>query len=325
MNVERIVTPGMRRRNSVDDLEVAFAVRRTAHRAQHLRVGVLQRHVHVRADLRQASPSRRSARCRPSPDRGTAAGSTRGRRSRAAARATRARPPRRMPRSRPYIDVSCAIRISSFVPPAASARASLTSDSTLRRTERAAQLRDDAERARVIAAFGDLEIRRRRGRRDRAAAENRARARLRTRSRTGRVPARASSSTSTMPAYAPVPTMPSISGISARSCSPKRCERQPATISCWPGRLRGRVLEDRRRSIRPWPESMNAQVLTTTASASAASGTRSQPAWPELADHHFGVDEVLRAAEADERDAPAVRAPSAIVHELQGQFVVEMP
>jgi hypothetical protein len=48
---------------------------------------------------------------------------------------------------------------------------------------------------------------------------------------------------------------------------------------------------------------MNAQVLITTASASPASGTSSQPGRAELADHHLGIDQVLGAPERDERDA----------------------
>ena len=142
-----------------------------------------------------------------------------------------ARPPRRAPRSRPNIDVSCAIKINSRVPAATSARASLRIDSLLRERKRprncgmmqnvhgwsqpSATLRYAVARGVVIS----------RGRKSCSGSASKPR-------RTGPRPARASSSTSTIDAYAPVPTTPSISGTSERSSSPKRCERQPATISC---------------------------------------------------------------------------------------------
>ena len=101
-------------------------------------------------------------------------------------------------------------------------------------------------------------------------------------SRTGFFPACASSSSSAIDAYAPVPITPSISGISARNSSPKRCERQPATMSCWPSRFFSAC--SRIVSVdSAFAGSMNAQVLMTTASASAASGTSDQPAAPSFA------------------------------------------
>ena len=50
------------------------------------------------------------------------------------------------------------MRVISFTPCFASRSASATTDSKRRRAELAAQLRDDAERAGMIAAFGDLDI-----------------------------------------------------------------------------------------------------------------------------------------------------------------------
>ena len=71
-----------------------------------------------------------------------------------------------MPRSRPHIEVSCAIRISSFAPPVTSARASEQNRFHAAAAELPAQRRNDAERARMIAAFGDLQVGGRARRRD---------------------------------------------------------------------------------------------------------------------------------------------------------------
>ena len=149
------------------------------------------------------------------------------------------------------------------------------------RAERAAQLRDDAERARMIAAFGDLQIRRRRRRRDQARQEIvlgfgfevephrplpglRVLEQLDDARHTRRCRRRRRS-----PGSAPA--------VRRRSAARGSPRRSTADRGACAARARGSTSVDS-----AFAGSMKAHVLTTIASASLASGTSSQPAAPSL-------------------------------------------
>ena len=96
---------------------------------------------------------------------------------------------------------------------------------------------------------------------------------------TGLSPRCTRSSTSAISSQEPTPTTASASGISSRTCSPKSWERQPATTRC----LSAPVFLNSAASSTVFiasclASSMNAQVLTTMASASSISVVISCPA-----------------------------------------------
>ncbi len=199
------------------------------------------------------------------------------------------------------------------------------------RAELAPQLRDDAERARMIAALGDLDVRRPARRRQHArrvlvveivgkigdgAVPLLAGEASFLRACRGFRPARqdherrvAVRGRRPMPAAArmlsssPVPTTASTSGMFFWISLRKRSTRQPATTSflARPAALcraiSRMVLTDSCCAV-----SMNEQVLTTMTSASSARGVISAPARATQAHHHLAVHQVLGTAQADEAD-----------------------
>ncbi len=193
-------------------------------------------------------------------------------------------------------------KISSLVP-ACGERARFFEDRLFASAaERAAQLRNDAERARMIAALGDLQIRGRSRRRNQPRKkivlglgfeiethgplagshvveqfDDAAHTRRYRRRRRSRGSALAAGRRSAAPG---IPQPPAAGRVACAAA----CSRMVSVDSALAG-------------------SMNAHVLITTVSASRASADKLHTGRAELRDHHLGVDEILGAAKADETDA----------------------
>ena len=211
MNDERNAASGSFRADLADRGEESLAAPPPLHAPQQARRRVLQRQVEVRHDGRQLEHRRHRAGRAPRTDRGRAAGCASVRRPRAgrggAAAATIAPG---SPVSRPYHARSCATSTISR-DALLDERARFGLDRLWRtRPLRAAERRDRAERARAVAAFGDLHVRPRRRRRGpRQLQADRAH--------------RSACASSTTSASAPSPANPttaSASGSAAASSSP---------------------------------------------------------------------------------------------------------
>ncbi len=156
MRVVRNVTPGTLSRIRDSSAIVNPSIARAPHALEHVRRRMLQRQIDVSAHL----PALRH--CvehivgdrggveveQPDPVRPSIASSRRNRPASAP----------RSPRSMPKKVVSCEMSSSSRTPRPASDRASRTMESAGPAPILAAQRRNDAERAGVVAAFGDLHV-----------------------------------------------------------------------------------------------------------------------------------------------------------------------
>ena len=248
------------------------------------------------------APSARGPSRRASSGRRRESGST-GKEVSASSASTRRASPSR-PRRGPRRSASCPAR-SARAPrrPAASRlRASATSDVDRAAALQPAHLRDRAERARVVAALPDLQVRvapvarqdpRRElvvePRRQRLVREARQRGQARP-PRPGRSRARRARRRRPPPGSRSARSRPYFwtmhPATTTRSISPRFLRSTCSRIASTDSSLA--------RSMKP-------HVLTRTTRASA-SGTMSWPALLQVAEHDLGVDEVLRTAEGHDAD-----------------------
>ncbi len=315
----------------VDDLEIPLAVRRPQHRAQHRRADVLQRHVHVRADLRQRSHGIDELRVdgrgieieQPDPaDPVDVVQPVQQMREPAAPEAAVASPHRGVLRDEDQLAHA-----------GRRERARLGEDRLLAaRAEAAAQLRDDAERARMIAAFGDLQVRG--GRRRRDEPRQKVVLGLRFEIEPYRPLARAR-------------VVEQLDDRGVRAGADDAVDLGNQRLQLFAEALRETAGDDelltRALALGMREDRLGRLRLRRIDERTGVDddrvrliGLRDQrPAGcAELGDHHFGVDQVLRAAKRDKgdralarrgrRSAPRAGAPrSPIVHELERQLELQ--
>ena len=126
--------------------------------------------------------------------------------------------------------------------------------------------------------------------------------RLRTASRTGTRPARASSRTSTIAAVGTGPDDAVDLGDQRAQLLAVALREAAGDDQLLAGALGRGVLEDRRRRFRLGRIDERARIDDDRVCLGRV-GHEVPPGRAELGDHDLGVDEILRAAEADERDA----------------------
>ena len=283
----------------LDDLEIARAVGRPQHPAQHRHADVLQRHVHVRAHLGQRRhrvdqlgiDGRRIQVQQPDPcDAVDRIELRQQMREPAAPEAAIAPPHRRVLRDEDQLFGA-----------AGRERARLGEDRLLGpRAKFSAQLRDDAERARVIAAFGDLQVRGGRRRRDEPRQKIMFRFGLEPQAHGLLAGPRVVEQLDDRRVRAGADHAVDLRDQRLQLVA-EPLRQAPRDDELLPGALALGVLEDRLGRLGLGRVDERARVDHHRVRA-VGLGDERPPRRPELRDHHLAVDEVLRAPEGDERD-----------------------